>query len=245
MCVAGVFVTITAGSGFAGAGTPPGGVTALAGTRAAGVRPTVGSGWVSADIGMIGLGTAPLGDPNGCELNGGSFVIAGMPIEGVSVLGRIGIPALGVGCFGGGGIVPGFGIAGIPNEGVASLSRGNGPCIDSTGTEPRAAAAPGRIGIGRDICDDAVGDEMRPLGALDAGAFGTPESAGCGPVERSPCTVAARSGRPVAGSSGTWPNGRPVRGSSTGCAPVVRPGDPDDPDDVGGGGGTAVAARGC
>jgi len=184
--VAGVFVTITAGSGFAGAGTPPGGVTALAGTYAAGARPTVGSGWVSADIGMIGSGTAPLDDPNGGELNGGSFVIAGMPIEGVSDLGRMGIPPLGVGCFGGGGIVPGFGIAGMPNDGVASFSRGNGPCIDSTGTEPRAAAAPGMIGIGRDICDDAVGDEVRPLGAPDAGTFGTPESAGCGPVARSP-----------------------------------------------------------
>lgn len=246
---AGVFVTITSasGSGLAGAGTPPGGVSALAGARPAGARPTAGSGWVSTEVGTNGFGTPP-GDPNG-----ESFVIEGMPIEGVSDFGRIraGAPTLGDGCVVAGEKVPGFGIEGMPIAGVASLSRGNGPCSDSTGTDPRAAAVPGTIGTGRELCDDAMlddsGAETRPLGAPEAMAFGTPVLGGmiAGPAELAeddargglgaPGTVAARIGRPVTGSSGTCPNGRPVRGSITGCAPVGRP--------VGDGEDAAVAAR--
>src|ERR1700689_1712353 len=54
-----------------------------------------------------------------------------------------------------GGGVAGFGGDGFTGDGVGV--RGNGPDIDSTGTLPRAAAAPGAIGLGRVTCEGALG----------------------------------------------------------------------------------------
>src|SRR5690349_909593 len=52
-------------------------------------------------------------------------------------------------------------------------ARGNGPDSVSTGTGPRAAAAPGAIGLGRDACDGA-GFGMPPLGGGIVGGFAIP-----------------------------------------------------------------------
>ena len=117
---------------------------------------------------------------------------------------RVGVPANGVrapaaGVFvtitgTSGTLIGGFGIAGIPPYGVGvfgivgigcvftkGTGRGNGPAIDSTGTAPRAAAAPGTIGFGFDACDDIV-----LVGEADRSGIGTrgESTAGCVPVVR-------------------------------------------------------------
>src|SRR6185312_4956692 len=115
-----------------------------------------------------------------------------------------------------------FGIAGTPCGGVTL--RGNGPCIDSTCTGPRAAAAPGAIGFGREFCDampEPVAVFARADGAAASGADGTP----------------ARPGNAFGfvGSSSRFVSGRLIEG----IAPVARLGTGGGPGRGAGGGGAA------
>src|SRR5450432_1713844 len=129
------------GGGFCGGltiGTPCAGVREPGtGTPAWGVRATTlrfGNGLPTAGVLVT--------------ITAGSGTSAGFGIAGIAIVG-----------FGTVGI--GFGITGMPALGVfesdgiaivlvngAGSGRGNGPAIDSTGTAPRAAAAPGAIGFG-------------------------------------------------------------------------------------------------